>query len=443
MKGNLHSEKVMAEIVINIALACLSAYIVFEYYRAFFKMKTNKAGIAVILLIYVGWQIFSMPSVSNIHAIVRLVLSILSVVFVGGCFYGSVIGKNVFAIIYNAMWMLSELLVSAFFLNGGIPVEGNDLLGSFLCESMLLILVKLLAMFFRHDTIRNFSWKYNGILMMIPLGFMFFSYHLFMLSAKSQDKIDLWVSVVAFLILLVVMSLIFVMYIKLLDAYEVKRRSDLIRLELDLYMEHMKEQETGMTEFRKFRHDLKHKLVYISELFKNREYEKLESYMEELADLKYMDGWSAANTGNSFVDTLINSKYMTAKKNGIDFRLKLDIPYDIPFDYADLCVLLGNALDNAIEANLDLETQNPYIDLKIKYDLGNLLIFLENSFDGNIEKDDKGRIVTRKTDKMNHGLGLNSIQSILMRYNGYMNVDITENVYKLTMIMYSQKENKL
>lgn len=432
----------MANIGINIALACLSAYIVFGYYRDFFEVKTNKVRIAVILLTYVGWQIVSMPSVSNIPAIIRLLLSMFFVFFMGACFSGSCIGKIVFAIIYNAMWMLSELLVGAFFLNAGIAIEENDLLGSFLCEGFLLILVKLLGVFFRHEAIRNFSWKYNGVLMLIPLGCMFFSYHLFMLSAKSEDKKDLWVSLVAFLVLLIVISLIFVMYIKLLDAYEMKRKSDLIRLELDLYMEHMKEQETAMTEFRKARHDLKHKLFYLAELSKNREYDKLECYMEELADLTSLDGWSAANTDNSFIDTLINSKYMTAKKSGIDFRLNLDIPYDIPFDYADLCVILGNALDNAIEANLDAKTESPYIDLKMKYDSGNLLVFLENSFDGIIKRDDKGRPVTRKKDKANHGMGLNSIQNILTKYNGYMNTDITGNVYKLTMIMYPPEENK-
>ena len=178
----------MAEIGINVALACMSAYIVFEFYRAFFEVKKSKIRIAVILLTYVGWQIVSMPSISSIHAIIRLMLSVFFVFFAGACFSGSYIGKIVFAIIYNAMWMLSELLVGAFFLNVGIPIEENDLLGSFLCEGFLLILIKLLGVFFRHEAIRNFSWKYNGVLMLIPLGCMFFSYHLFMLSAKSEDK---------------------------------------------------------------------------------------------------------------------------------------------------------------------------------------------------------------------------------------------------------------
>lgn len=431
------SDNVMIEILINIFLAVLSAYIVFEYYKTFFEMKSERVRVIVIALIYMGWQIISMPSVSNIHAIVRLLLSIFFVAFIGCGFKGSFIGKNVFAIIYNAMWMFGELLVSAFFLNNGISFEEHDLLGSCLCECILLILVKLLAIFFRHDSVRDFSWKYNGILMMIPLGCMFFSYHLFILSAKSEEKSDLWISVIAFVILLIVISLIFLMYLKLIDAYELKRKNDIFKLELDLYLEHMKEKENTMLEIRKTKHDLKHKLTYMLELSKNKEYEKLQTYIEEVADLKSWDGLSVANTEHSFIDALINSKYVTAQKYGIEFRAKLDIPYDLPFDNADLCVILGNALDNAIEANQKQGIEDAYIDLKMKYDRGNLAIFLENTFDGIIRKDSKGRLITRKEDKESHGIGISSIHNSLIKYHGYMDIDIRDKTYKLTIIMYS------
>lgn len=426
----------MIEILINIFLAVLSAYIVYEYYKTFFEVKSKRIQVIAVVLIYTGWQIISMPSVSNIHALIRLLLSIFFVAFVGCGFEGSFIGKNVFAIIYNAMWMFGELLVSAFFLNNGMSLGDHDLLVSCLCECILLLLVKLLAIFFRHDNVRDFSWKHNSILMMVPLGSMFFSYHLFILSAKSEEKSDWWISVIAFVVLLIVVALIFVMYLKLIDAYEMKRKNDIFKLELDLYLEHMKEKENTMLEIRKTKHDLKHKLTYMLELSKNKEYEKLETYIEETADLKSWDGLSVANTEHSFIDALINSKYVMAQKYGIKLQTKLDIPYDLPFDNADLCVILGNALDNAIEANQVSGIEDSYIDLKMKYDGGNLVIFLENTFDGIVKKDSKGKLLTRKKDKESHGIGLSSIENSLKRYHGYMDISIDDNIYKLTMIMY-------
>ena len=63
------SDNGMIEILINIFLAGLSAYIVFEYYKTFFEVKSERGRVIGIVLIYVVWQIVSMPSVSNIHAI--------------------------------------------------------------------------------------------------------------------------------------------------------------------------------------------------------------------------------------------------------------------------------------------------------------------------------------------------------------------------------------
>ena len=107
---------------------------------------------------------------------------------------------------------------------------------------------------------------------------------------------------------------------------------------------------------------------------------------------------------------------------------------------ADLCVVLGNALDNAIEANVDKDVSDPYIDLRMKYDQNNLVVIIQNSFDGIIEKDGYGRIVTKKKDFTNHGFGIPSIQKVIQKYNGFMKTETDHNNYKVTMILYDTYE---
>ncbi|MCM1209372.1 MAG: ATP-binding protein [Ruminococcus sp.] len=235
-------------------------------------------------------------------------------------------------------------------------------------------------------------------------------------------------------ILPVVFSLALLLYIKLIYRYGQKRKNDILKRELDLYLDNIK--ENTILEIRKNRHDLKHKLAYMLVLSRNKEYEKLEAYIEEMADLKSLDGLSVAKTNHTLIDTLVNSKYVTAQRCGIQFRAKLDIPYNLPFDNADLCVILGNALDNAIEANQKQSLEDAYIDLKMRYDRGNLAIFLENTFDGIVKKDSKGRMVTRKKDRESHGIGICSIQNSLTKYHGYMGVNVEDKIYKLMIIMY-------
>lgn len=230
------------------------------------------------------------------------------------------------------------------------------------------------------------------------------------------------------------------MYIKLSANLELKRKNAIFALELELFQQHMKEKEIAMTEFRRLRHDLRHELIFLLDLAQNKEYEKLEASLGNLADLEDLEKFTAAQSDNSLIDTLINYKYATARQYGISFQTKLEIPIDFPLANADLCVILGNALDNAIEANAEKKVSKPYIDLKMRYSQNNLVIILENSFDGCIHRDKRGNLLTSKKDREKHGIGLASIQNTLKKYNGYLNTEIKGNCFKLTIVMYSLEE---
>lgn len=99
-------------------------------------------------------------------------------------------------------------------------------------------------------------------------------------------------------------------------------------------------------------------MTEVLSLLQNKQYEKLERCIKELTNLKSLEGLKIANIENSIVDAFINYKYEMAKKNGIEFRVKLDIPTRLPFENGDLGIILGNALDNALEANLRSRWKN-------------------------------------------------------------------------------------
>ena len=272
--------------------------------------------------------------------------------------------------------------------------------------------------------------------MIIPIAFMMLSCFLFTVCAKLGEKSNIFIAVIVFVFLMVAMFIVFMMYIKLVDSYEIKRKSDIYEKELELHTEYIKEKQHIMDEFNKNKHDMKNNLLYMRELLKNKEYEKLEKYITDMAELTTLSKAKIANSDNSILDSFINYKYDVATEKGIEFRVKLDIPYDMPFDNGDVCVILGNALDNAIEANEDKFIDNPYIDLKMRYREGNLVIIIENSFDGNYIRNDDGTFITTKKDKSNHGIGLGSIQNALQKYNGQLNIETEENKFKISIIIF-------
>lgn len=426
--------------VLNIILAALSAYVVYMYYFIFFERKENNIQAVCLFGIYFVWQLLSFDALGWLPAWLRLVFSVVLVIVVSVCYHGQTLEKIVFAVIYNAVWMLAELLTGSIFLFSGLSLEKYGILGSFVSKLMLLIIILLLHYFFRHHSVRVLSWKDHALLMLIPAGSMFFTYHMFSLSAKIGNRQEIVISLLAFAAVLVINVLMFFIYIRLSESLEAKQKNSIYQLEINLYHKHMKEKESAMIEFRKSKHDMKHKIMYLHDLMLEKKYDEIDSYIHQLLDFNDVNGFSIAHTDNSLVDALVNYKYETAKRYNIDFRVNLDIPIRFPLANADLCVVLGNALDNAIEANENTGIENPYIDLKMKYKKKNLVIVLENSFDGQLLADNEGRRMTRKTDKENHGIGIASIRKVLQKYHGFMNIETEGKMYKLTIVMYEESD---
>lgn len=160
--------------------------------------------------------------------------------------------------------------------------------------------------------------------------------------------------------------------------------------------------------------------------------------MEKLIEKVPFDRLTISNTDNSVVDALVNYKYSVAKRFGIDFVVKLEIPMSLPFENADMCIILGNAIDNALEANIRADIEKRYVKVNMRMDMHNLIIVVENSFDGHISKDKKGNILTVKANRIDHGLGLDSIQKAVNKYNGFMKTSYTEYVFILEILLYGE-----
>ena len=99
----------------------------------------------------------------------------------------------------------------------------------------------------------------------------------------------------------------------------------------------------------------------------------------------------------------------------------------------DIAVILGNLLDNAIEAVAN--TDERWIDIKLRYTKGCLIIEINNSHDGKLKKID-GRFISRKTDKKNHGIGLKSVETALKNYDGVMQISYDSIKFTVKALLY-------
>ena len=279
-------------------------------------------------------------------------------------------------------------------------------------------------------------------MMLLPLGSMFLAHRIFYAQYEMGIKGFYPNTILSILILLGLNIIVFNIYIQLSENLELQRKNAIYEKEFQLLERNMHEKESMMQEIRVKRHDLKHQMLNLLTLLQKGEYEKLESDMKQMAELDSLNGLFVVNTQNSIIDSFVNNQYAVAKEKGIDFRVKIDVPAELPFAGEDLCVILGNALDNAIEACERGQVSKPWISIKLIYDGANLLMTIENSFDGMIRKNKKGMQISRKANSQQHGIGTYSIQRVVQKYHGYYHVEVMEKEYHLEIILYSQDEKK-
>lgn len=431
----------MVGVVMVLLTESLFAYVMYEYFKIFFEKKNLKGIFLYIYFISVFVQ-FALRYVPNNMAYIRLITTILFLFTISFFYIGGMGEKIVFSLLFAAMSMFGEAIVGCAVLAFGIEKEKQGDIWGIVTYFILLIIVKVLQWFFKNESIYQLSWKTNLKMMILPIGSMFLAHRIFYAQYEMGIKGFYPNTIFSIVILFGLNVVVFNIYIQLSENLELQRKNAIYEKEFQLLERHMHEKESMMQEIRVKRHDLKHQMLKLLTLLQKGEYGKLESDMKQMAELESLNGLLVVNTQNSIIDSFVNNQYAVAKEKGIDFRVKIDVPAELPFAGEDLCVILGNALDNAIEACERGQVSKPWISIKLIYDGANLLMTLENSFDGMIRKNKKGMQISRKANSQQHGIGTYSIQRVVQKYHGYYHVEVMEKEYHLEIILYSQDEKK-
>ena len=180
-------------------------------------------------------------------------------------------------------------------------------------------------------------------------------------------------------------------------------------------------------------HDLKHQLRALRHS-EQIDLQKLKSIEKTFAIYQ-----TVATTGNETLDIILTDKLLYCEQNGIDLICFADGKCISFMKEEDVFSLFGNALDNAITAVEQLPEAEREIKLRIK-DMGSLIkICVENKFKGDIRLEE-GIPITTKKDTRYHGYGILSMQMIVEKYNGVLNIDVNDNNFVLNMVF--NVENK-
>ncbi len=188
-------------------------------------------------------------------------------------------------------------------------------------------------------------------------------------------------------------------------------------------MEHKQNQDMTIVveDLRTLRHDMNNHMSVLQGLLSMGEYQDAKDYLSTItSELDVAN--SFVFTDNKVLSVLMNHKASKTRQAGITFDTEI-MTSVTPFSDSDLCALLGNILENAIEACAGHE--KPYIFFSIKKENGRLLITCDNTF--TIPPVfEKGSLVTTKADKAYHGIGTKTIRSIVENYQGTVSFTVDD-----------------
>nr|WP_276515562.1 GHKL domain-containing protein [Tissierella carlieri] len=201
----------------------------------------------------------------------------------------------------------------------------------------------------------------------------------------------------------------------------------------DLISKHYTEVENIYKQMRGWRHDYHNHIQVMKAYLSLGKYEDMDEYLNDLdKDLTNID--TVLKTGNLMVDAILNSKLSMAISQGININAKATVPKNLQVADVDLCVIIGNLMDNAMEAAIKLENpEDRFIRVYIREMKGQLYISITNSVGGEVKKVNLEYISTKLG--LNHGFGLKRIDSIVNKYNGFINRQNEEGVFATEIIL--------
>ncbi len=182
--------------------------------------------------------------------------------------------------------------------------------------------------------------------------------------------------------------------------------------------------------FKKERHDFRHKLQTISRMIETKKYDELLATISKYNELldetkvkKYCE--------NAVLDAVLSSYLHKAENKGIKVKTAIHLPDNLPGSDAELATLLANAIENATNACEKTELSDRVIDIKI-IAKPQFMIQISNNFDGNVEFDSDGIPISRQPG---HGLGTRSIVAFCNKYNAFYEFKVKDNNF-IMQIMF-------
>lgn len=424
-------------LVINIMMAIFSLYII----KIYFAISLEETHILLVKIYasiaYIITQVV-LAMLEKSSPSVLLAISIITIlIFCFISYSGKFTTKIISAILLLFLWMAIEVLVFYVFEGYGIAYQSVETAGSIISKLIMIVLIKLIKANINYKANQVLSRKTSLCLLCIPIGSIYIVHNIFKASSLIEDSYTF--PIISSLLILAMNCGIFIVLDKMVEEQVLRRNQMLFIQQMELYEKQVQEREHSAREIRRVHHDLKAHFVTLKVEIENNKVEQALEHINKVLETGSQTKDSVCKSGNLLIDVLINYKYVLAHKNKIKFTVFCEIPSVILIKNSSLSIILGNILDNAIEANEKVLISDRFIDLSLIYSKGCLTIILKNAFCGILKRNRDGDFLSTKREDKSQGIGMSSIKKVIEACEGEMIIVVEDNVFITTIMLYDEE----
>lgn len=429
---------IILTILTNFLTNIIDTYLLYFYLKVSFGgVKTSKKNnlIGLFILIALNTLVNSVLGLANFGGfILILILSSLTFsLFFKEKFLNIIIMLLIGVVIMFALELITANLVIYFFkLPPSSILELNvyRLLAIIISKGSFFLIVKyriwkmpfISYIHSKKSLPLAFIFLFNAIII-----YMAFILYKFIEISSNKDYI------IFFTLTLCAILFNWLIYVFTKRMLKQEQQEELMKLKIKEYENqkfYIKNMEDIMVNIRAQKHDFINHVTTLYGLIYLNKLEEAKKYILDLAeDISFVN--KIIDTGHPVITALINMKRDRILREKIMLNLDVQLPEKISFDYIDLSIIIGNLLDNAIEACLNPSVKESFIDLKILTKVNYLVIEISNTKSNtvSIAPDSLGHRFTTKEDKESHGFGLSNIKRIVEQYGGILKLEDKENIF--------------
>ncbi len=429
------------ELVVNL----FQSAIVLQTIRAILKDKRTgkKANLAYILFVGIlflelSFVNFIVPFEGIGIIISILIIYIYSLINLKGTFmqkmFWSIFVMLLIMGITIVVLSIEGCIIGKGYLNLVIQKDLYRFVGVVIIQIVLFYLTRFMIKRTKKDSTYSLKWNEWFVLLIIPVISIFTMSFVSLIIINIEDQLSPMqhiFSILSILGILMTNSLVYVLYVNM-------QKDHAKQLEYSILQQAFKSQEKSVEEtkilyqsVRSIRHDLKQHFQVALTMLHSGKINEAVDYMEKYNDT-VLDGISnKVFCDNDVVNYIINSKSKICSDRHI--KIYIYIANEIPeFSDLDLCVLLGNALDNAIEGVSGEGNNEIYLELR---NVDNFFMISVKNTIINSVLEDNPNLISTKNEKEVHGLGILSMKEVVQKYNGSIEFYESDNKFCCDMLL--------